>query len=143
MATLYVLCGIPASGKTTKSHELAKKYDAILYCLDELSKNSILTKHSLIRSNMHKDIANDLLHGHNVVCDDLNTKLSMRLSILTAVSKINCKKVLIVMDTPLKDCLTRNANRQNMVIENIFFNIYNSFEPPSYKEGWDEIVYIR
>ena len=35
---IYVFCGIPASGKTTLSQQLAQQHNAKLYCYDEFIK---------------------------------------------------------------------------------------------------------
>lgn len=46
---LYVLCGLPGSGKTTFSQKLKEKYNAKLYCYDEFIKkyNSSLNSNKM------------------------------------------------------------------------------------------------
>ena len=90
---------------------------------------------------MWQGIVTDLQNGYNVVCDDLNTKLEWRQGILSAVSGIDRKKILIVMTTPLSECLKRNANRQMRLPDFIVESIAKDFEAPAIDEGWDEIVY--
>lgn len=91
---------------------------------------------------MWADIANDLQNGHSVVCDDLHTKLKWRKGLLSVVADIPCKKVLVVMTTPLEECLRRNANRERKLPDFVVENIYAKYEPPIYEEGWDEIIYV-
>ena len=141
MIKLITLCGTPASGKTTLSKELAEKYNAKLYCFDKFEGAFSPSKAEKVRSQMHKDIAEDLRNGINVVCDDLNTKLKWRSSLLSAVSDIECKKTLVVMTTPLEVCLERNRKREFVLPDFVITSIHKDYEAPTLSEGWDEIIY--
>lgn len=138
---LFVMCGIPASGKTTLSRQLAKQYNMKLYCYDELPKANTYLKDE-VHAKMFYNIAEDLRNGYSVVVDDLHTKLKWRNGILSAVGDIPCKKTLIVMKTPLEECLVRNTHRQRRLPDFVITNLYQSYEPPSLAEGWDEIITI-
>lgn len=140
---LIVLCGAPGSGKTTLSQQLAVDYNAKLYCFDAIPGAHHPQKCDSVRSKMWKDIATDLQNGLNVVCDDLHTKLKWRDGILSAVSGINCSKFLMVMNTPLEECLCRNANRQARLPDTVVESIYQKLESPTLEEGWDDIWYYE
>jgi tRNA uridine 5-carbamoylmethylation protein Kti12 len=137
---LYAVCGIPGSGKTTYSRQLAKELGAKLYCYDERPDGNHLGKIESSHIEMWRDIFTDLNNGEDVICDDLHTTKRERVSILHAVNDSNCKKVLIVMETPLEVCLERNANRINRLPDNVVKAIHRSYEPPTFGEGWDEII---
>ena len=137
---MIVLCGIPGSGKTTMSAQLAEQHNAKLYCFDSLPHAHHPKYADAVRSQMHKDIAEDLRNGQSVVVDDLHTKLKWRQGLLSAVADIDCKKILVVMDTPLEECLRRNANREMRLPDFVVESIHQSFEPPTLDEGWDEII---
>jgi O-phosphoseryl-tRNA(Sec) kinase len=136
------MCGIPASGKTTHSKELAEQYNAIIFSYDELKKN---TKHfselKQVRNKMMQDIV-ITLKDSNVVLDDLNVSKSMRLSVLDRLSSISTKKVCVVMTTSLEECLLRDATRPNKLPEYIIRDMFKRYEAPTENEGWDEIVYV-
>ena len=141
--TLYILCGIPGSGKTTKSHELVTLHNAKLYCADELFRYTQPKDMKQALSETYSQMASELLAGNNVVYDDLNHRLDQRLNILSAVSDIECKKILLVMDTPIDECLIRNANREVRVTDFTIRRVHDRFQRPTLEEGWDEIVYVR
>lgn len=138
---LLVLCGIPGSGKSTLSKQLAEEYNAILHCFDSLPGALSPATHIQVREQMWKDIATDLSNGHNVVCDDLNTQLNWREGLLNAISGIDCEKVIIVLATPLDECIKRNSNREFQLPDFVIRSINEKFEPPSTTEGWGRIDY--
>lgn len=140
MPTLIVLCGIPGSGKTTLSKQLAEQYNAKLYCFDNLPKAHHPKYANDVRTQMWLDIAEDLRNGHSIVCDDLHTKLKWRSGLLSAICGIPCEKKLVIMETPLQECIRRNANRKFRLPDNIIIRIHHSYETPIIDEGWDEII---
>ena len=91
---------------------------------------------------MWADIAEDLRAGKNVVCDDLNTKLKWRTGLLQALDGIDCARVLVIMTTPLDECLRRNANRERRLPDFVIQNIARNYETPDLSEGWDKIIQV-
>ena len=138
---LLVLCGIPGSGKSTLSKQLAEENNASLHCFDELPGALSPKTHTQVREQMWQDIATDLRNGNDVVCDDLNTELKWRKGILDTISGIECEKTLVVLKTPLEECIRRNANRNFRLPDFVIQSINDKFEPPTLSEGWDEIIY--
>ena len=139
---LYILCGIPASGKSTLSKQLVKQYNAKLHCFDKLPKAHHPKYYKEVRKQMHLDIANDLRNGLDIVCDDLHTEKQWREDILTVTKDVDCKKIIIVMTTPLEECLRRNVNREARLPDFVLYDLNEKFEPPTLDEGWDEILYF-
>ena len=137
---LIVLCGIPGSGKTTLSEELAKKYNANIYHFDEYPGAHHPQKADQAHRQMWSDIAQDLKNGNNVVCDDLHTKKIWRSNILNSLKDKECKKILVVLDTKLDECLKRNSNRKHKLPDFILHDLFRKYEHPSLDEGWDEII---
>lgn len=133
MLTLYLFCGTPGSGKTTLSKQMAEQYDAERISFDE--------RHYLRHTDMIPPIVEALTDGKSVVADSVFTHAKQRTAILDAVKDISCRKILIHMDTSLEECLRRNANRENRLLDFVVESIYQSFEPPTLDEGWDEILY--
>ena len=138
---LYVLCGIPGSGKTTYSQQLAEKLNAKLYCYDKIPGSSHPKKFVMLHKQMWMRISRDLREDHTVVCDDLHTTIKQRSDILNALKEVDCKKVLVVMTTPLEECLIRNRNRKARLPDFVLEDIHNKFEQPTLEEGWDEIIF--
>lgn len=134
------MCGIPASGKTTLSKQLKKENNAVLHCFDDLEGSHSFSKYLQVRANMWDEIIKELLSGNNVICDDTHHKKQWRINLLNTINT-PCKKVLVVMTTPLEECLKRNINREARLPNFILHDIYNNFEVPTLDEGWDEIIY--
>ena len=135
MLTLYLFCGAPASGKTTISKQMAEKYNAERISFDE--------RHYMRHNEMISPILEALMDEKNVVADSVFAYVKQRKMILDAVKNIPCKKILIYMTTPLDECLRRNANRKNHLPDFVVESFYNSIEPPTLDEGWDEIWYYK
>lgn len=141
---LYVFAGLPGSGKTTLSLQLATEHDAKLYHYDEFKKGSKPQDTKETHQRLYNQIKQDLLSGNNVVLDDLHTRLEWRKSLLSALQNIPCKKLLIVMTTSLEECVRRNAQRQGQarLPDSVIYHLNSRYQPPYLKEGWDEIIYI-
>lgn len=140
---LIVLCGLPASGKTTLSTKLALEHDAKLYHYDEFKKGCKPQESKQTHQRLYKLITQDLLSGHDVVLDDLHTRLEWRQDLLSALQDIPCKKILIVMTTPLEECVRRNAQRQEGRLPDfVIYHLNQRYQPPSLEEGWDDIQYV-
>lgn len=139
---LYILCGLPASGKTTLSFQLATEHDAKLYHYDEFKRDSKPQENKQTHQRLYNQIKQDLLQGYDVVLDDLHTRLEWRQDLLSALQDIPCKKILVVMTTPLEECVRRNSERQNGRLPDfVIYHLNSRYQPPSLEEGWDEILY--
>lgn len=133
------MCGIPASGKTTLSKQLALEHNAVLYCYDKLP-NAYQIKAAHL--SMFRCIAKDLRLHKTVICDDLHTTKESRMAILKAISGINCKKILHVMHVPPEVCLKRIKAREKWnVPDYAVTECHKHYEEPTLDEGWDEIIY--
>lgn len=141
---IIVLCGLPASGKTTLSQQLATEHSAKLYHYDEFKKGSKPIESKQTHQRLYNQIKQDLLQGYDVVLDDLHTHLEWREPLLSAIQDIPCKKTLIVMMTPLEECIRRNAQRQGQarLPDSVIYHLSRRYQPPSLEEGWDDIQYI-
>lgn len=140
---LTILSGLPGSGKTTYAHKLAEETGAILHCYDDLPGAFSPSKQQAVHAQMWAAIAEELRHGHDVVCDDLHHTKEKRRMILNAVKDIECKKVLVLMETPLDVCLERNAGRKRRLPDVVLHSCAARFEEPSLDEGFDEIIRIE
>jgi tRNA uridine 5-carbamoylmethylation protein Kti12 len=141
LMSLYVTCGIPGSGKTTLAKELSQKYNLILYSYDELRANRRV-EWGKLSTYILGLIRQSLTSNQSVIVDDLYITKESRTKLLTSISDIRCKKVLISMQTTLDACIERDADRLSHNLGRTTICNYNKkYEQPSLDEGWDEILY--
>jgi tRNA uridine 5-carbamoylmethylation protein Kti12 len=135
MITLYIFCGIPASGKSTLSKQITKEHNAERISFDE--------RNYMRHAEMIPPIIEALTNGKNVVADSVYHRVKQRTAVLDAVKDIPCRKILICMDTSLEECLQRNANRENRLPDFMVESFHQTFEQPTLSEGWDEIIIVK
>lgn len=127
------MCGSPASGKSTLSKQIANEQSLVRLSLDEMG---YIRQHKLI-----PHVIDALKEGKSVIADSLYTKEKWRTELLQAVKPIECRCILLRMSTPLDECIRRNRGRDGALPDFVIEDIYNSIEPPTLDEGWDEILY--
>lgn len=135
---IIVLCGLPGSGKTTLSHKLSKKYNAKAYSFDDFLQGN--------KGKTLKDFYQYLYQQsltENIIIDTINLGIKVRLSLLKYFKDIEKSKILIVMTTPVEECIRRNNKRQRKeyVTDSMIYFLSSKYEPPTLDEGWDEILY--
>ena len=133
MTNLIILCGAPGSGKSTLSKKLAEEQNLTRLSMDELK--------FFLHSDLLPLVTESLESNKDIIVDALYTKLKWRKAILEATEKFDCKRTLIYVTTPLDECISRNVGRENSLPDFVIEDIYNSIEPPTLDEGWDEILY--
>ena len=112
MTTLYLLSGIPASGKTTLAHQLAEQHNATVHSYDELpGANTKASMDGSLKQTWLQTIHADLQNGKSVICDGLNLTVAERKELLSYVADVPCEKVLHMKVVPLEVCLQRNRER--------------------------------
>ena len=134
MKTLYVMCGASGSGKTTLSKKLEKEYGAIRLSGDELK---------LRPKRLVPLIVETLFSNNIVVVDYLCTTLKARLNLLDAIKDIECKKILVFVNTSLEECIRRILLKENPLAIYMIESIHDSLEYPTLEEGWNEIVEVN
>ena len=139
-----MMCGLVASGKSTKAEELAIKYDATVFSSDNLRKEMFndvndQTHNQELFVELHKRIKDCLRSGKSAIMDATNINYKKRMAFLAELKNIHCEKICIVMTTPYKECIKRNSERDRKVPEHVITKMYMNFDPPWYYEGWNYI----
>jgi predicted kinase len=150
MATLYIMCGIPGSGKSTwaRNHitDLDKyvSRDDVRFSLlqdgeDYFSREDEVWDIFIRTINMH------LSSGFNVFADATHINPGSRRKLLNAVRGYD-KVEVIYIKTPVSIALERNELRQNTnryVPSKVIHRMYHQFEEPSFEEGFSTIYTIE
>ena len=101
---IYVLCGLPASGKTTLSEELATQYEAKLFHYDDYKRHQ--------KRKLYEQIKKELV-SNNVVLDGMFVVRAWREELLKALEEVECEKILVKMDVSVEECVERNKEREH------------------------------
>lgn len=143
MATLHLISGLPASGKTTYATELRKQVDGVLFCLDRwlitmFGQYSIPvvgqdehTRRVLACRELMWGAASELLtRSVDVILDDGFFYREHRMRHVALAAGIGAETVIHFVDTPLEQVLVRLERR------NADLPRYNFYIDPGTLEGF-------
>lgn len=144
MSKLFLMVGLPASGKSTIAKKYAEKENAIIISTDELrlellGNEETQENNELVFQEAEKRIKENLNNNKNVIFDATNINYRRRMDFLNRFNKFNPQKIAILVATPYEECLERNLKRERIVPEEVITNMYHNFYVPQYYEGFNEI----
>lgn len=142
--TLYLMMGIPGSGKSYHANMIANDHSAVIHASDAIRDELFDGEYSRetnakVFSVLHRRVKKDLRRGQSVIYDATNISFSSRKRVLLDVKSIPCRKVLVFIATPLDDCLAQNSARERKVPGDVIERMYEALENPKTSEGFDEI----
>ncbi len=147
--TLYVMCGLPYSGKTTTAKQIATETGATMIAYDwiwarTMPKGSVPDLDNPIE--MQKvfdialgDIAIELGSGHSVVFDHINHTPQLRQQLKSLADSHNAEFKLIYLDTPKEELDRRRqenlTNHDRHHVESVNLQkTYGKWHPPTSEE---------
>lgn len=141
---LFMMCGLPASGKSHEAQELAAIYNATVFSSDDLRIELFgdvnhQEDNQTMFVELHRRVKECLKSGHSAILDATNTNYKKRIAFLAELKNIACEKICVLMATPYKECLRRNDERERQVPEYVLKRMYMNFNMPYWYEGWDDI----
>lgn len=144
---LFVMCGLPASGKSHMAQQLAKDHDATIFSSDDLREelfNDVNDQehNQELFVELHKRIKDCLRNGKSAIFDATNLNYKKRMAFLAELKSIQCEKTCVLMATPYEECFRRNDERERKVPEHAIKRMYMSFDMPHLFEGWDDVTII-
>jgi predicted kinase len=148
MSKIYVLCGIPGSGKSQWAETHKKELNAVVHSSDSiraelLNDENDQSKNELVFKILHQRIKDDLRAGKNVIWDSTNLSRKNRVHFIKNELKgIPCEKVCILFACPFELCLARNFARDRQVPEEAMCRMYKSFTTPTTLEGFNDVQIV-
>ena len=155
--TIYVLIGLPGSGKSTWTNRLRATTDFVYLSTDKhledyarqagVSYSEAFEQHiGQATEKMKAEARQAFADGVNIVWDQTNLSAKKRASILGQIPKSkNYRKVAVVFKVDDNELTKRLDNRYKetgkFIPQSLIDNMRKTFQDPSKQEGFDEIRY--
>ena len=154
MQTVFVMVGVPGSGKSTRAKELAEKHQATIISSDKIRKmlfdNEDDQNHNaLVFKTYYEFFEQCLKEGRNVILDATNIDMDVRKKIFLHIDdlvknrSINREKVEVVayvVVAPESLCVERDMRRARRVGQDIIRMYICKFQFPQKFEGFDNVI---
>lgn len=146
MSILYVMVGLPGSGKST----IAKGMHGIKIVSSDSIREELYGDESIqgdgkvVFSILNKRVLTELEKDNNVVIDATCTRRKDRVALCKRFRGVASSIVAIYVATPLEQCKERNAKRDRVVPEEVIDRMYEALrdKQPILNEGFDSIITI-
>lgn len=148
MTKLFMMIGLPASGKSTLAEQISKSEDAEIVSSDNIRKElygdeNIQGDNNKVFRILQERIINGLKNNKNMIYDATNISYKTRMAFLQRLNKLEVEKIAIMVAIPYEDCLIRNSQRERKVPEEVIKRMYYNFYVPQYFEGFNDIQIIH
>lgn len=145
---LIVMCGLPASGKSTYSQWLAESGIFQRVCPDLIRKafygdENIQGDGKRVFETAYHDIKEYACLGENVVFDATNINAKRRKELVKEMRPYFDVIICKWFSTPLLTCKLRNAKRERQVPYEVIERMWENFQRPTLDEGFDLVEEIR
>lgn len=147
--TLYILIGVPGSGKSTYAEELYQKSErGIALVSSDCIRKSLYGNESCqdnpkkVFTLAHKIIVDQLEHGFDVIFDATNIYANNRKDLILKVCFEVTKPVRFIavyFDTPISECIKRQDLRERKVPTKVIEKMGRQIDKPTFQEGFDII----
>ncbi len=128
---VYMMIGLPASGKSTKSQWFEGMHAK--FVSRDLCGGS--------KPQARKQLEDLLSQGETIVIDDTNYNKQTRAEVIDLVQKYNpISLTAVYMDVDKETCLKRNETRAKKVPAIAIHTLAKKFEPPTFDEGFTDIL---
>ncbi len=150
MSMLYILCGLPFSGKTTLAKELIEKYQWSFVGIDEINRERgigvditkpITPDEREITYKLTEEKTKQLLgEGKTVIYDATNFTFQQRQKLRDLAKSCQSSARIIYVATSKADVIkrwmdNRQTGKRNDVREDDFMRVVNNFQVPTDKEN--------
>ena len=147
MKTIYLLKGLPASGKSTWAREKLAEGNIKRVNKDDLRAmidNSKWTgsNEKFIKKVRDSIVVQALQTGNHVIVDDTNLHVGHYDRMKQLAKENNARVEVVEFDTPLEVCIERDANRENSVGVDVIQGMYDRYINPSISHIPSEKIWI-
>lgn len=144
--SLYVMCGLSGSGKSTITKEYQKKIPGSVIISSDKIREELCDRNRADQSKnrevfrvFHDRIRKNLEEHKSVIVDATNITRGSRRAILDKVNGLDINKICLIVPKPYEQCLVDNKLREWPVPDEVIENQRRRFQIPFKEEGWTEI----
>ena len=144
-STLYIMCGLPFSGKTTLARALANQCGCVHLDLDTIAREKNLFPEEGINDEqwghvfrqVYRQVATLLTSGKSVIFDAVNYDRIGRDRLRTIAQQSDSAVHVIYIDLPIQEIeQRRQSNRQRAPVrDQDFVDLATKFEIPTVEEN--------
>lgn len=150
MSQMYMMVGIPGSGKTTIAKRLMDPDTDVYISRDKVrfsiikDKDQYFAKEDLVWREFINRIKKARAEGENVWIDATHISRGSRSKLLTALAARPEDFVIVWAQTPFDECMRRNVLREGRekVPDRTMYSMKNGFQAPVAREGWLRIIAV-
>lgn len=147
MANLYIMVGLPGSGKTTIAYEIKENqrgFKGYVVSTDKIREEitgseTSQDKNTEVFETAYKRLKFGLENGFDMIFDATNINYKRRIDVINKFKKYADEIVCCFVYAPYEECLERNKNRERQVPKDVIKRMYMNFYVPQYFEGFDKI----
>ena len=139
-ANIIILQGIPGSGKTTYANKWVDESpeDRVRINRDDIRRMSgkywVPSREEYITDIEDFILSTAMSHGYDIIIDNMNLNHTVTDKIKETVDEYNANYNItyslgyIFLDTPLEECISRDAARDNPIGEETIKSIYSKYK---------------
>lgn len=144
--TLWIMCGLSGSGKSTVATQITENNENTMIVSSDAIREELTGNYEDQEHNeevfkiFHDRIRKNLENKKNVVADATNLTMKSRRAILMKVNGLDINKTCLIIPKPFEQCKTDNLNRKHPVPDDVLDKQIRRFQIPFYEEGFDGIT---
>lgn len=147
MGTMYMMIGLPGSGKSTIANEIGKELGIPVVSSDEVRKEVTSSEEDFSKDGyiwgevIPNKLKSALLKG-DVIFDATNLRVRDRNKTKKAIG-LEHEYQAIYVDVPLEICIERQGNRDRKVPPERIEEMYKEMVPPTIGENFSQIYTVN
>lgn len=144
MSKIIIMCGLPASRKSTHAKYISHHENAIILSSDDLrvelygNVNHQQSNGELFQE-LYKRAKLNLANGQNVIIDATNISKKKRINFINEFKQY--QKEVVYISANFASCVMADKYREKSVGYSVLDRMYKQLQIPVKEEGWDKVSY--